>query len=55
MFRFNILIKDVFPGVNFKTFDHAELEIALQKAFVELNLQPNVIQVMKETELITIL
>lgn len=37
--RFDALVKDVFPGVDFNDVDYAELNSALQKTFEEANLE----------------
>lgn len=37
--RFDALVKDVFPGIDFKDVEYAELTTALQKVFEEANLE----------------
>lgn len=37
--RFDALVKDVFPGTDFKDVDYAELNIALEEVFGEANLE----------------
>lgn len=38
--RFEILIKDIFPEVEFRDTGHEELVAALTESFIELKLQP---------------
>lgn len=37
--RFDALVKDVFPGIDFKEVEYAELTTALQQVFEEANLE----------------
>lgn len=45
--RFDALIKDVFPGVDFKEVEYGELSSALRQAFEEANYEviPNQVPV----------
>jgi len=36
---FDALVKDVFPGIDFKDVEYAELTMALQQVFEEANLE----------------
>ncbi|XP_043547742.1 cytoplasmic dynein 2 heavy chain 1 isoform X2 [Chiloscyllium plagiosum] len=49
--RFDALVRDIFPGVNFKDFEYVDLAAALHEAFEEANLEiiPN--QIKKALEL----
>ncbi|KAH0625160.1 hypothetical protein JD844_033332 [Phrynosoma platyrhinos] len=49
--RFDALAKDVFPGIDFKDVDYAELNNALQEAFEEANLEIIPTQIKKVLEL----
>uniref|UniRef100_A0A8D0H431 Cytoplasmic dynein 2 heavy chain 1 n=1 Tax=Sphenodon punctatus TaxID=8508 RepID=A0A8D0H431_SPHPU len=49
--QFDALVKDVFPGIDFKDVDYAELTSALQQAFEEENLEIISTQIKKALEL----
>ncbi|XP_013915709.1 PREDICTED: cytoplasmic dynein 2 heavy chain 1 [Thamnophis sirtalis] len=49
--RFDALVKDVFPGIDFNDVDYAELNSALQKTFEEANLEIISTQIKKALEL----
>ncbi|NXK72907.1 DYHC2 protein, partial [Amazona guildingii] len=49
--RFDALVKDVFPGIEFKDVEYAELTIALQQVFEEANLEIISTQIKKALEL----
>ncbi|XP_009895076.2 cytoplasmic dynein 2 heavy chain 1 [Dryobates pubescens] len=49
--RFDALVKDVFPGIDFKDVEYAELTIALQQVFEEANLEIIGSQIKKALEL----
>ncbi|KAF1521633.1 Cytoplasmic dynein 2 heavy chain 1, partial [Eudyptes sclateri] len=49
--RFDALVKDVFPGIDFKDVEYAELTTALQKVFEEANLEIISTQIKKALEL----
>ncbi|XP_038236236.1 cytoplasmic dynein 2 heavy chain 1 isoform X1 [Dermochelys coriacea] len=49
--RFDALVKDVFPGIDFKDVEYAELTTALQQAFEETNLEIINTQIKKALEL----
>ncbi|XP_068004360.1 cytoplasmic dynein 2 heavy chain 1 [Melanerpes formicivorus] len=49
--RFDALVKDVFPGIDFKDVEYAELTTALQQVFEEANLEIISSQIKKALEL----
>ncbi|EMP37963.1 Cytoplasmic dynein 2 heavy chain 1 [Chelonia mydas] len=49
--RFDALVKDVFPGIDFKDVEYAELTTALQQVFEEANLEIINTQIKKALEL----
>ncbi|XP_069664408.1 cytoplasmic dynein 2 heavy chain 1 isoform X2 [Haliaeetus albicilla] len=49
--RFDALVKDVFPGIDFKDVEYAELTTALQQVFEEANLEIISTQIKKALEL----
>ncbi|XP_072706738.1 cytoplasmic dynein 2 heavy chain 1 isoform X3 [Ciconia boyciana] len=49
--RFDALVKDVFPGIDFKEVEYAELTTALQQVFEEANLEIMSSQIKKALEL----
>ncbi|NXG46652.1 DYHC2 protein, partial [Psilopogon haemacephalus] len=49
--RFDALVKDVFPGIDFKEVEYAELTTALQQVFEEANLEIISSQIKKALEL----
>ncbi|PKU41804.1 cytoplasmic dynein 2 heavy chain 1 [Limosa lapponica baueri] len=49
--RFDALVKDVFPGIDFKDVEYAELSTALQQVFEEANLEIISTQIKKALEL----
>ncbi|XP_075347137.1 cytoplasmic dynein 2 heavy chain 1 isoform X3 [Mycteria americana] len=49
--RFDALVKDVFPGIDFKDVEYAELTTALQQVFEEANLEIMSTQIKKALEL----
>ncbi|NWH43496.1 DYHC2 protein, partial [Fregata magnificens] len=49
--RFDALVKDVFPGIDFKDVEYAELTTALEQVFEEANLEIISTQIKKALEL----
>lgn len=53
--RFNALMKDVFPGIEFKDIEYEELATAIRSVCEETNLKVNEVQVRKCRNFSTVL